>query len=399
MSVAIVPVLANQRLRTTSAISMAGLIGCYFGVRFCLTFLFFQWDPKLGATVGVAINLLLIIPVAIYAFGPADVTFRTALRNPVVRLAFSYLLLALVSLLWSETSSKAIALIYWTALMADVLLVLLLIRSDGIELTAESLLKGYICGVALLCIVAWCAPTMQDLRLGDDEFLTPNGIGFECAVAVLLCQYFSPQGARWKWLGAAFALTLLRSLSKTTIAAFVIAEAFYLFRTSEFSRATKVKVVSLAVLVTLAFSGLLADYYTVYINAGNQAQTLTGRTSIWIVALGYALEAPWLGHGFHSFRNIMPAFGGFEPWHAHNELLQQFFTFGGVGVALVASLYIAFYRTCKRYRSHPFALTGVAILVLVVIRGLADTERFDISFPLWAIVSASLLLTTGAAYS
>lgn len=399
MSTATVLALINPRLRYSSAISLPGLIGCYLGVRFCLTFLFFQSDPKLGATVGVAINVLLLIPVAIYAFGPAEITVRTILRSPTVRLVFSYLILALVSLLWSETSSKAVAFTYWTALVADVLLVLLLIRSDGIGLTSESLLKGYICGVVLLAIVAWCAPAMEDLRLGDDEFLTPNGIGFECALAVLLCQYFAPQGNRWKWLGAMFALTLLRSLSKTTIAAFLIAEAFYLFRTTLFSRSTKIKVVTFAVLVTLAFSGLLANYYTVYINAGNQAETLTGRTSIWIVTLGYALETPWLGHGFHSFRNIIPAFGTFEPWHAHNELLQQFFTFGAVGVVLVVSLYVSFYRACRRYRSHPFALTGLAILVLVAIRGLADTERFDVSFPLWAIAATFLLLTTGEAHS
>ncbi|MBB5059680.1 O-antigen ligase [Granulicella aggregans] len=398
MSAAIVPVLSNPRLRAASAISMPGLIGCYLGVRFCLTFLFFQSDPRLGATVGVAINLLLVIPIAIYTFGATEIALRTMLRNPVVRLVFGYLALALASLLWSETASKAVAVTYWIALAADVILVLLLIRSDGIELASKGLLKGYICGVALLCMVAWCAPTMQDLRLGDDEFLTPNGIGFECAFAVLLCQYFAPQGARWKWLGTLFALTLLRSLSKTTIVAFLIAEAFYLFRTTLFSRSTKIKVIAFAVLVTLAFSGLLANYYTVYINAGNQAETLTGRTSIWIVTLGYALEAPWFGHGFHSFRNIIPAFGAFQPWHAHNEFLQQFFTFGIVGVALVLSLYIAFYRICRRYKSHPFALTGVAMLVLIAIRGLADTERFDISFPLWAIVSTSLLLTTGEAH-
>ena len=398
MSAATVLGMTTPPLRNSSAISMPGLIGCYLGVRFCLTFLFFQSDPKLGATVGVAINILLLIPVAIYAFGPAEVTVRTILSSSTVRLVFSYLTLALVSLLWSETSSKAVAFTYWTALLADVLLVLLLIRSDGIYLATESLLKGYICGVALLCTVAWCAPAMQDLRLGDDEFLTPNGIGFECALAVLLCQYFAPQGVRWKWLGAVFALTLLRSLSKTTIVAFLIAEAFYLFRTNLFSRSAKIKIITFAMLTTLVFSGLLANYYTVYINAGNQAETLTGRTSIWIVTFGYVLEAPWLGHGFHSFRNIIPAFGAFQPWHAHNEFLQQFFTFGVVGVALVVSLYITFYRACRRYRSHRFALTGLAILVLVVIRGLADTERFDVSFPLWAIASTSLLLTTGEAH-
>jgi len=380
--------------RSATAISMAGMLGFYFAFRVCITFLLFQSDPPTGAEVGVALNVFLLIPIAVYAFGPGMLTVREALSVRPLRLVLAFLGLALLSLLWSETSSKAVALSYWIALASDVILVLLIVRADGAAEASESLLKGYIWGVAMLCLVAWVAPAMQDLRLGDDEFLTPNAIGFECAFGTLLCQHFAPQGARWKWLGAGLAITLVRSLSKTSIAAFVIVEAFYLFRTRTISRAGKAAMSLGALAVTAAFSGLIASYYEIYVNTGNSAETLTGRTSIWLVTLSYAWQKPWLGYGFHSYRTVIPPFGLFQPWHAHNEFLQQFFAYGLVGVALVAVLYLSFFRLCRRHREHPLALTGVALLLLVLIRGLADTERFDITFPLWALSAISLAIAS-----
>ncbi len=90
-------------------------------------------------------------------------------------------------------------------------------------------------------------------------------------------------------------LTLLRSLSKSSIAAFLIVEVFYLFRTNSISRTGKIKIAFGSLLVVAAFSSLIVRYYNIYINAGNQAETLTGRTSIWLVTFGAALEEPWFG--------------------------------------------------------------------------------------------------------
>ena len=59
---------------------------------------------------------------------------------------------------------------------------------------------------------------------------------------------------------------------------------------------------------------------------------------------------PWIGHGFHSFRNVVPAFGPFEPWHAHNELLQLFYAYGVVGILLFLMVYGSFYLQIRRLR-------------------------------------------------
>ncbi len=391
-------VLPMERKRTSSALSLPGLVGGYFALRVCMTFLFFQADPPTGAIVSVALNLLLLFPVAAYAAGPAAMPLTQAIKVGPVRWALGFISLAAISLLWSETPSIVVALGYWAAMVSDVALVLLLVRVDGAEYAVESLLKGFVCGAGLLCVIAWAAPSMQDLRLGDDEFLTPNLIGFECAFGTLLCQYFAAGGARWRWLGVFLAITLVRSISKTSIAAFLIVESFYLLRSRTMRRGTKVAMVAGAAFVAALFSGLYLSYYSVYTNTGTQAETLTGRTGIWLVTLQMALQKPWLGYGFHSYRSVIPAFGVFEPWHAHNELLQQFFTYGVVGVLLVATLYGSLLRQCGRYATDPLASTCRSLLLLVAIRGLADTERFDLSFPLWAITAISLALARSTSH-
>ena len=125
-------------------------------------------------------------------------------------------------------------------------------------------------------------PAQPDLRLGDEEFFNTNQIGNLCAFAILLAQYLMRRkDGKWGFAAAFLALTLVRSLSKTTIVAFLVSEAFILIQDRSMSRKTKVLLMTTAVLIILVFWGLFEAYYDIYTNAGNQAETLTGRIAIW----------------------------------------------------------------------------------------------------------------------
>jgi exopolysaccharide production protein ExoQ len=158
------------------------------------------------------------------------------------------------------------------------------------------------------------------------------------------------------------------------------------------SRRTKIALILIALLVLWAFWGLIDNYYEVYTSLGNQSETLSGRLGIWAVVLDRAVQEPWIGHGFHSFRNVIPPFGEFEAWHAHNELLQQFYIYGVVGIILFVGIYGSFYRQVRCLSSRSTKALFMGLLLFIVIRGLADTENFDLSFPLWAITLTSLTL-------
>ena len=162
-------------------------------------------------------------------------------------------------------------------------------------------MRGYVWGTCAIAAIAWMLPAQSDLRLGDEGFLGPNQIGYASAFAFFLAQYLIRRKEKGWIIPAAFlAITLLRSLSKTTIVAFVAGQALLLVLDRSISRKAKVIFVGVAVVAVAVFWGLLAAYYDVYTNAGNQSETLTGRIGIWAYILNEALQQPWIGHGFHS---------------------------------------------------------------------------------------------------
>jgi O-antigen ligase len=114
--------------------------------------------------------------------------------------------------------------------------------------------------------------------------------------------------------------------------------------------------------------------------------SLTGRTAIWASSWEIAAEKPWIGHGFYSYRSIVPFFGEFEAWQAHNDLLQQFFSYGTVGLLLACAVYISFLRYLRRSRSSPEVDLGYCIFVFGLIHGLTEANHIDLAIPVRLIV-------------
>jgi O-antigen ligase len=278
---------------------------------------------------------------------------------------------------------------------ADVAIVVTLLRTGPLMSVSGSLMKGFIWGACTVAIIAWLMPAQSDLRLGDDELLGPNQIGYACAFAFFFAQYLiREKRAKLAIPAVVLVVTLLRTLSKTTIAAFLVGEGFLLIRDKSISRKSKILIAVAAAAVVAIFWGLLASYYDIYTNAGNQSETLTGRLGIWAYFLSEAVQQPWFGHGFDSAWKVIPPFGPnqFEAAHAHNELIQQFYAYGLIGVCLFTGIYWSLYRHIHRLMRGPRKTFFLAFLLFVLVRGTADTERFDLSFPLWAIMMISLLI-------
>lgn len=370
-------------------VSVAQTVGFFFGFRPCITLLLFRNDPALGTATTLAASFaLLAVSIAHWlVLTPIE---RVHYQSPsLVKWVATYLGLALISLGWSLTPSTAIALAYWAGMAADVLTVGFLISPSNGNQALRDLLSGFIFGAMVVALIAWCLPTMQDLRLGDEDLLHPNAIGFEFAIAVLCSIYLAAHAAWPKWAGMFLAITLLRTLSKASIIAFLAAASYWLIKDTEISSRAKAKI-GLAFGTVLLFSwGLIEAYAEIY-SQGAQSETLTGRTLIWATSFDIAIETPWLGHGFYSFRWLVPPLHDFQPWQAHNELLQQFFCYGILGVIVTIALYCALFRQAYKSAQSRLSRLATALLIFAVIRGLVDTERFDLSFPLWLMAAVSI---------
>jgi exopolysaccharide production protein ExoQ len=387
----------NLELAEPSGLNFA--VGFFFAIRTAVVFFcvrLFGLDPSTGSAANLGLGFLLLLLVCFQSFGHVHRSFGSMLRLPPIAWAFAFLLFSLCSLAWSATVSLPNSFAYWCGLAFDVALVVLLFRAGSTPVVAHSILKGFIAGACCLALLAWILPAdPSDLRLGDAEFFNTNQIGNLCAFAILLAQYLMRRkDGRWKLAAVFLAITLIRSLSKTTIFAFLVCEVFLFLRDRSITRKTRLLLLAATLVVAGLFWGLFQAYFDIYTTSGNQAETLTGRTAIWATVLDAALQHPILGHGFDSLWKIIPPFGPdrFEARHAENELLQQFYAYGVFGVVLLAGLYASLFLQIRRLPRSPVKIAFFSILLYVLVRGLAEAEPFDLLLPLWSIVLLSLLI-------
>lgn len=386
----------RQQYVAPAATGLSSFVGFFFSFRIFIMLLsvrFLGTTEQVGVEMSLALNFLLLIFVAFQTIGATDQEKPSMLRLASVRWVLIFLCFSCISLLWSATASMPAAIVYWCAMTADVAMVALLLRLGPVREVATSIMKGYVLGACVIAIIAWLLPAQSDLRLGDEELLGPNQIGYLCAFALFFVQYLIREKLEKMGLATCvLAVTLLRTLSKTSIIAFLIAESFLLMTDKSMRRRTKVLLVLVALATVAAFSSLIASYFDIYTNTGSNPETLTGRIGIWTVILSEAIQQPWIGHGFHAVWNVIPPFGDFEARHAHNELIQQFYAYGLVGIGMLCGLYGNIYLQVRRIVSPSARTFWFALLLFVLIRGLTDTEPFDLSLPLWAILLISVLI-------
>jgi exopolysaccharide production protein ExoQ len=376
----------------TGSLLLPGLIGFLFSSRTCLAVLFFQENFSVATAVSATLSLVFLLAAAFFSVGGKPALPASSFRTPTLRWMIAFFAFALLSVLW--TAAPAIeATGFWVAWTADVLTIWFLLRDGVAEAQATAVMKGYIWGACIVAIIAWCLPVMSDLRLGDKDYLHPNAIGFVSAIATLMAIHLSHKNKIWRWPACWLALTLIRTISKTSIAAFFVAMIFYLFKDRALTRAARIKIGLAGAVILGSLSGLLIAYFDAYAESTNP-ETLTGRTIIWATSGEIALEKPIFGHGFYSFHFAVPLFGEFLAAHAHNELLQQFFTLGIVGIVLVIGLYWVFFQQIRRAPKSSIKTLATGLLVFALVRGLADTERNDLSYPLWLMAMLSILLAS-----
>jgi exopolysaccharide production protein ExoQ len=353
------------------------------------TYLWFQDEPKGGTAVSVLSSCVALVTVmlAMLIFGSQ----RNTGWPQSARWIFIYAAFSGLSLLWTESSSLFSAAGYWIAFVSDLLAVTIVLAMGDVDKVALAGIKGFVAGSVVVAIIAWTAPGTPDLRMGQEDYLHPNALGYQFAIAALFGIYLVLRHHavhHWKWISAGLTFSLIRTLSKSSIIAFFCAAFIYIMFQSALRSRTKLKITGLATLMFLACWALVARYLETY-TEGGALDTLTGRTTIWALSWEIAKETPWLGHGFYSYRSVVPVFGNFEAWHAHNDLLQQFFSYGIVGVVLAGVVYCSFFRHLRRCVSSPERSLAYALLLFGLVHGLTEASHMDLALP------ARLMVTCG----
>lgn len=279
----------------------------------------------------------------------------------------------------------------------DILIVYFFIRIESIQNIAKSTIKGFVAGSLLLGLVSIFFSTANG-RIGDAEFLHPNFLGNQFAVAALLSLYMffdTKLKNKYIWLLSFILLTslLIGTVSKTAILGFFITLIFFWIKSKiSFVKKYVILIISIGGLSVLynKFLKIWIEYKT--IADGENVQTLSGRTLIWEETWKKINERPFLGYGFMSFRDNGPDLFGIRLVHAHNEVLTIWFNLGLVGLLIAIFLYIVFLTktlSLLKLKEYNHGLLCLLLIVYFSIRGLTEANSLLINFtlPLFYVLS------------
>jgi exopolysaccharide production protein ExoQ len=373
-------------VREHVVVSLSFAAWCLSALNTATTYLFFQDQPKNGTAISILSScamVLLAVLVPMIFGSPIKLEWPKPATWMFVYTGFTGL-----SLFWTQASSLSNAAGYWVGFAADLLIVIILLGCEDVDTVALAAIKGFVVGSLVVAAIAWTAPGTPDLRMGQEDYLHPNALGYQFAVAALLAIYLALRyrtANYWKWIAAGLDFSLIRTLSKSSIISFSFAAGVYTLFHSSLRWGTKLKIVVVHIVLILLSWPFVSSYLQEYTET-RALETLTGRTTIWASSWEIAVEKPWIGHGFYSYRSVAPFFGEFEAWQAHNDLLQQFFSYGIIGVFLAGIVYLSFLRHLRRCQPSSALSLAYAVFVFGLIHGLTEANHIDLAVPVRLMV-------------
>jgi len=137
-----------SHLSARPGIALPRTVGFFLSFQLILVLLavrVFQTEPESGVIVNIGTNLLLLAVVAFHSMGPAPTTLLSVLRVRPFRWVLVFLGFSGCSLLWTAAASVPAAAAYWCAIVADVAMVVLLLRTGSERAMSTPLIEGYVC--------------------------------------------------------------------------------------------------------------------------------------------------------------------------------------------------------------------------------------------------------------
>jgi len=109
----------QEALANPSVTALAALTGFYFAFRLFIMLLSVRLlgtDPQTGVVLSLALNILLLLAVALQTLGTPGLAETPLLQLPSVRWVALFLAFSGCSLAWSVTASLPAAIAYWCAM-------------------------------------------------------------------------------------------------------------------------------------------------------------------------------------------------------------------------------------------------------------------------------------------
>lgn len=234
-----------------------------------------------------------------------------------------------------------------------------------------------------------------------------NQLGLFAALAVVVAfllqsQYSGLMRLHW-WITMGLGVVLLGMANSATSVAVCVGTLCTWPLVKALRAGRLPKNVKVPVVLFLGFGGLLAliiNFFTFGIEALGRDMTLTGRTTLWALAIDAGMDHPWFGAGYRAFwteKGAADVYAYLLSWNAvgngHNGYLDVWLELGFIGVGLfVALLVVATRRVWPRLvdsNDHVGAFYAL-FLIFLLVYSLPEKVILEQSHLMWVL----FLMTT-----
>ncbi len=185
------------------------------------------------------------------------------------------------------------------------------------------------------------------------------------AVLILSLALRREMGSVWSFITGLFASTIMiLAGGKAGIVSGALSAAVFYLTKRKVGAAVALLIGMVCLGVVLSMFTPLGSYFDAYANEGG-ADTLTGRTDLWVAALPLIQQHVVLGHGYLSSRFAAPHLDWGRPgarWeadHMHNAFLDILYNNGLVGLCLVLIMHAIIIRNPLRVIKSPTTPSGL----------------------------------------
>jgi O-antigen ligase len=297
------------------------------------------------------------------------VIFRRGVPSIALRKVKWLLLLAVVSIGSCAYSPAPMFSLAWAAKLFVSVLILLVISIDMNSVSRETLFwKSWFWAYAVL-VCASLASTFTHLDTmfgwrgfqGDEppEFrlntnVHPVDLAQHAAILVILgLTLHALDGRRSRRIFVVLgAVVMVLAVGKAAIVSCVFAALLFFVLQGRFKAGAGwlLGVFGIAILAFLLTP--ISSYFRSYQDS-ESAQSLTGRTELWQLALPAIAERPILGHGFMASKFIAEAADlDWDAGHLHNAFLEAAYNNGAIGLFLVLAINICIVRNTWMVLRH-----------------------------------------------
>jgi exopolysaccharide production protein ExoQ len=359
---------------------------------------FFTWNEDIGVTRTLKLVSRLAMTAAAYG------AYRLVLKRGAVDsfrwhnswsplLYGAYLLLGLVSLLWSRNPSYS--LLQWLMDLETLVFAFFFVKCFLLldEFFPESPVRFYhVLGNAVFLILSvflvglLVAPEVffrlthdgDEARLGG-FIMNPNELGMLCAVGIACLMFNFYRRHRLAWTVVKIGLLLLALIltgSRSSLVGFLLIVFFHIQQAG--NKRLKITANLAALLALPALVPL------VFIKQGglDEVLSMTGRLPFWHALLTEGLpREPLLGYGFMriSYGEYFQSVHTYAAQMAHNTFIQVLMNLGLVGFTIVMIQLGATIRGFVRTSSPQLRLIGVGLLIPILINSFTEFGIFGMT--------------------